>query len=105
MKNLVFAFALLCSASLLAQFSFNENGYGIQTPYTTASGLDAFVVGYFTEASGGASTAMGASTTASDGSVSVALGSGTSAIGRYSTAMGRFYYCSRFCNYSYRSIQ
>ena len=38
MKNLVFAFALLCSTSLVAQFSFNANGTGIESPTNTASG-------------------------------------------------------------------
>ena len=52
-KNIVFAFALLCSSSLLAQFSFNGTSQtGIQSATNTASGFDAFAVGYETTASG-----------------------------------------------------
>ena len=50
MKNLVFAFALLCSTSLVAQFSYNANGSGIQSPTNTASG-------YYSTAMGGATVA------------------------------------------------
>ena len=89
MKNLVFAFALLCSTSLVAQFNFHENGTGIETPYTTASGLDAFATGYGTTASGTDSTAMGSETTASGGA-STAMGWNTSASGNVSTAMGGY---------------
>jgi hypothetical protein len=87
MKNLVFAFALLCSTSLVAQFSFNANGTGIQTPYTTASGIDAFAVGYQTTASGNYSTAMGYQTGAIE-EYSTAIGKGAYASGSASTAMG-----------------
>ena len=53
MKNLVFAFALLCSTSLLAQFSFNGTSQtGIQSDTNTASGADAFATGSDTTASG-----------------------------------------------------
>ena len=62
MKNLVFAFALLCSTSLVAQFSYHvdENGVlgtGIQSPTNTASGGNSFAVGGSTQASGDWSTA------------------------------------------------
>jgi len=91
MKNLVFAFALLCSTSLLAQFSYhpdgNTDGTGIQSATNTASGIDAFAVGYETTASGHASTSMGGSTVAS-GVYSTAAGYRTTASGPASTAMG-----------------
>jgi cell division protein ZapA (FtsZ GTPase activity inhibitor) len=101
MKNLFFAFALLCSTSLVAQFSYNANGSGIQSPSNTASGNYSTAMGYDTnasgpystamgnntEASGYGSTAMGIQTTASGGD-STAMGSGTTASGDYSTAMG-----------------
>ena len=87
MKNLVFAFALLCSTSLLAQFSYHTDGTGIQSATNTASGIDAFAVGYETTASGPASTAMGGSTVAS-GDYSTAVGYRTTASGPASTAMG-----------------
>jgi hypothetical protein len=101
MKNLFFAFALLCSTSLVAQFSYNANGSGIQSPsatasgdysiamgdYTTASGPISTAMGSGTEASGPISTAMGLVTTAS-GDVSTAMGGGTTASGSNSTAMG-----------------
>ena len=59
MKNLVFAFALLCSSSLVAQFSYNANGTGIQSVFenqtssNTASGYSmVFAMGEETTASG-----------------------------------------------------
>ena len=73
MKNLVFFLALLCSSSLVAQFSYNENGSGIETPYTTASGAAAFAMGNGATASSNYSTAMGNGTTASGGA-STAMG-------------------------------
>ena len=115
MKNLVFAFALLCSTSLVAQFSYNANGTGIQSPTNTASGFHSNAIGFntiasrdysfasgaATNSSGFASTAMGYDTTASvdfstamgsettaSGFYSTAMGSGTQASGYYSTAMG-----------------
>ena len=87
MKNLVFAFALLCSTSLVAQFSYNANGTGIESPYSTASGLDAFAVGWQTVASGSVSAAMCDRTIAS-GDSSTAMGRETQASGNFSTAMG-----------------
>ncbi len=101
MKNLVFAFALLCSTSLVAQFSFNENGTGIQSSSNTASGNYSTAmggntiasadystaIGHFTTASGFYSTAMGQSTTA-NGSASTAMGYVSNASGNTSTAMG-----------------
>ena len=89
MKNLVFFLALLFSSSLVAQFSYNENGSGIQSPSSTASGNDAFAVGVATQASGDVSTALGLLTTAS-GLYSTAMGSATQASGFVSTAMGRY---------------
>ena len=89
MKNLVFFLALLCSSSLLAQFSYNENGSGIETPYTTASGAAAFAMGNGATASSNYSTAMGNGTTASGGA-STAMGYGTTASGDASTAMGDY---------------
>ena len=59
MKNLVFFLALLCSTSLVAQFSFNENGTGIQSPTNTASGNYSTAMGLRTQASGITSVAMG----------------------------------------------
>jgi hypothetical protein len=87
MKNLFFAFALLCSTSLVAQFSFNANGTGIQTPNATASGVQSTAMGLVTTASGENSTAMGYNTQAS-GRFSTAMGAVTEASGWYSTAMG-----------------
>ena len=92
MKNLVFAFALLCSTSLVAQFSYNvdENGVsgtGIQSPTNTASGILSTAFGYETTSSGSISTAMGQSTIASGGG-STAMGGLTIASGNSSTAMG-----------------
>ena len=87
MKNLVFFLALLCSTSLVAQFSYNENGSGIQSSSSTASGLYSTAMGIETTASGDYSTAMGISTTAS-GFYSTAMGFVTTASGTYSTAMG-----------------
>ena len=101
MKNLVFAFALLCSSSLVAQFSYNENGTGIQSSSnnasggysiamgrnTTASGTQSTAMGYLTTASGTQSTAIGLYTTAS-GTQSRAMGYNTTASGYISTAMG-----------------
>jgi hypothetical protein len=89
MKNLFFAFALLCSSSLVAQFSFNANGTGIQTPNATASGDFSTAMGASTTASGNYSTAMGSSSTASGG-YSTAMGIATTASGPISTAMGDF---------------
>ena len=66
MKNLVFAFALLCSTSLVAQFSFNENGTGIQSSNSIASGFYSTAMGVETTASGYWSTSMGYGTTAQD---------------------------------------
>ena len=87
MKNLVFAFALMCSSSLVAQFSYNENGTGIQSLTNTASGISSTAMGNETEASGKYSTAMGISTQAS-GDFSAAMGLQTTASGNVSTAMG-----------------
>jgi hypothetical protein len=87
MKNILFFLALLCSSSLVAQFSFNTNGSGIEKSNTTASGFDAFATGYLTQASGDFSTAMGNGTTTS-GKYSTAIGGATTASGVYSTAMG-----------------
>ena len=89
MKNLVFFLALLCSTGLVAQFNYNANGSGIQSPSSTASGNDAFAVGVATQASGDVSTALGLLTTAS-GLYSTAMGSATQASGFVSTAMGRY---------------
>ena len=72
----------MCSTSLVAQFSYYPDGTGIQSSSNTASGPDAFAIGYQTEASGGASTAMGvtrASGTMSSGfDISTAMGFGIS---------------------------
>ena len=92
MKNLVFAFALLCSTSLVAQFSYHvdENGVsgtGIQSPTNTASGVYSIAMGSSAQASGYSSTAMGNGTTA-NGDYSTAMGIGTQASGDYSTTMG-----------------
>jgi cell division protein ZapA (FtsZ GTPase activity inhibitor) len=87
MKNLVFFLALLCSTGLVAQFNYNANGSGIQSPSNTASGTYSTAMGDFSTASGRASTAMGADTTAS-GVASTAMGVNTEASGTYSTAMG-----------------
>ena len=87
MKNLVFFLALLCSTSLVAQFSFNENGTGIQSSNSIASGDYSISLGVQTEAIGDIATAMGAITTAS-GTNSTAMGYDTNASGEYSTTMG-----------------
>jgi hypothetical protein len=87
MKNLFFAFALLCSTSLVAQFSYNANGSGIQSPSNTASGNYSTAMGYDTNASRPYSTAMGNNTEAS-GYGSTAMGIQTTASGGDSTAMG-----------------
>ena len=87
MKNLVFFFALLCSTSLVAQFSFNENGTGIQSSNSIASGDYSISLGVQTEAIGDIATAMGAITTAS-GTNSTAMGYDTNASADYSTTMG-----------------
>ena len=101
MKNLVFFFALLCSTSLVAQFSYNENSTGIQSSKNTASGDYSTAMGLYSTASGTVSTAMGEFTTASSyastamglystasGAHSTAMGNGTTASGTNSTAMG-----------------
>ena len=63
----------MCGSSLLAQFSFNANGTGIESPTNTASGNTSTAMGFKpkqveifrllwsdnTTASGTASTAMG----------------------------------------------
>ena len=92
MKNILFFLALLCSSSLVAQFSYHvyENGVtgtGIQSPTNTASGNYSTAMGYTTTASGTASTAMGNNTQAS-GNHSTAMGVFSQASGGYSTAMG-----------------
>ena len=92
MKNLVFAFALLCSTTLAAQFSYHvdENGYtgtGIQSPTNTASGNFTIAMGYNTNTSGNYSVAIGHSTLAI-GIQSTAIGKETIASGIKSTAMG-----------------
>ena len=46
LQYLVFAFALLCSTSLVAQFSFNANGTGIESPTNTASGNTSTAMGF-----------------------------------------------------------
>ena len=71
MKNLVFAFALLFSTSLVAQFGYHvyDNGSlgtGIESDTNTAYGFSSIALGRFTEASGTISTAMGFYTTAED---------------------------------------
>jgi hypothetical protein len=68
--------------------SFNENGTGVQSPNSIASGNDAFAAGVAT-ASGDVSTAVGVATYAS-GLYSTAMGSATVASGFVSTAMGRY---------------
>ena len=74
MKNLVFAFALLCSTSLVAQFSYNStNPTGIESNTNTASGYYSTAMGFQTTASGGFSTAMGDGTQA-NGDLSTAMG-------------------------------
>ena len=79
MKNLVFAFALLCSTSLVAQFSFNAtSGNGIESATNTASGYYSTAMGFQTTASGGFSTAMGDGTQAS-GDISTTMGWNTNA--------------------------
>ena len=106
MKNLVFAFALLCSTSLVAQFSYHvdENGVsgtGIQSPTNTASGVYSIAMGSSAQANGGYSTVIGTQSVAtdigsiaigggvnSDGLYSVGLGSSIAASGDYSMAMG-----------------
>ena len=101
MNKLVFAFALLCSTSLVAQFNYNENGTGIQSSFNNASGFVSTAIGYQTTASGIVSTAMGEITQASgdystamgyrteaSGAASTAMGEGTSASGNWSTAIG-----------------
>ena len=65
MKNIFFSLGLLCTSSLCAQFSYNSNNSGIQSPTNIASGFYATAMGYQTEASGDASTATGDQTTAS----------------------------------------
>ena len=41
MKNLVFAFALLCSSSISAQFEFNStNGSGIQSVFENQTSIN-----------------------------------------------------------------
>ena len=75
MKNLVFAFALLCSSSLVAQFSFNANGTGIQSPTNTASGTYSIAMGSSVQASGGYSTVIGTQSVATDIG-SIAIGGG-----------------------------
>ena len=88
MKNLVFFLVLLCSSSLVAQFSFNENGYGgIESPSNTASGYYSTAMGGATVASGFYSTSRGQGTSAS-GDYSTAMGYKTQASGNYSTAIG-----------------
>ena len=88
MKNLVFAFALLFSTSLVAQFSYNStNPTGIESNTNTASGNYSTAMGSSSTASGGYSTAMGIATTAS-GAISTAMGEYTTASGTTSTAMG-----------------
>ena len=87
MKNLVFAFALLFSSSLVAQFSFNENGTGIQSSNSIASGLFSVAIGDGTQASGERSTAMGFGSRA-NGIYSTAVGGFTIASGGQSTALG-----------------
>ena len=87
MKNILFFFALLCSSSLLAQFSYNENGSGIQSLFSTANGNWSTAMGSGTQASGPYSTAMGSVTQAS-GDGSTAMGASTTASGSYSTASG-----------------
>ena len=106
MKNLVFAFALLCSTILVAQFSYHvdENGVsgtGIQSPTNTASGVYSIAMGSSAQANGGYSTVIGTQSVAtdigsiaigggvnSDGLYSVGLGSSIAASGDYSMAMG-----------------
>ena len=75
MKNLVFALALLCSTSLVAQFSYNTNGTGIQSSNSTASGYSSTAMGIQTQAIGNYSTTMGWGTNAQD--------FGTTAIGLF----------------------
>ena len=102
MKNLVFAFALLCSTSLVAQFGYNANGTGIQSTTNTASGTYSIAMGSAAQSSGGYSTVIGTQSFAtaigsiaigggvhSDGFYSVGLGSSILASGDYSLAMGR----------------
>ena len=89
MKNLVFAFAFLCSTSLIAQFSYYPDGSGIQSPSNTASGFTSTAMGYYTTASGDYSTAMGFVTTAS-GDASTAMGAGTVAQDYASTSIGNY---------------
>ena len=66
MKNLVFAFALLCSTSLVAQFFPNQNSSGIQSISNNASGDRSTAMANVTEASRYVSTAMGLRTKAQD---------------------------------------
>jgi hypothetical protein len=87
MKNILFFLALLFSTSLVAQFSYNANGTGIQSLTNTASGDYSTAMGNLTFASGIVSTAMGDNTQAS-GERSTAMGSVTTASGFVSTAMG-----------------
>ena len=74
MKNLVFAFVLLCSTSLLAQFTYNSNGTGIQSTTSSANGIRSFAAGNYSTAEGNYG--------------STALGQASNAIGNYSTAIG-----------------
>ena len=89
MIKLVFAFALLCSSTLVAQFSFNVNGTGIQSPTNIASGDFSTAMGRLTNANGYASTAMGNGTTA-NGNESMAIGRSVIASDYASLSIGHF---------------
>lgn len=97
MKKILSLLAITISFSMNAQWSFNSNGVGIQSPSNNASGNYSTSMGDNTTASGSTSTAMGSSTTASGGR-STAMGRNTTASGWYSTSMG--YYTTASGSYS-----
>lgn len=90
MKNIFLLLGLLCTSSLFAQFTYNNGGLGgIQSPNTSATGIDSFSAGYQTLASGDyGATALGSSSEAS-GIASIAIGDQVTASGDYgATALG-----------------
>ena len=61
MKNFLLLLGFLCTSTLFAQFTYNDGGLGgIQSPNTSATGVDSFSAGYQTLASGDyGATALG----------------------------------------------
>jgi cell division protein ZapA (FtsZ GTPase activity inhibitor) len=90
MKKYFLLLGLLCSSSLFAQFTYNDGGSGgIQSPGTSATGINSFSTGYLTSATGDyGATALGSSSEAS-GIASIAIGDQVTASGDYgATALG-----------------